>query len=217
MKNLTDTAQNRLDKYLRQVRAYLRGSKSVDADEVEQNITDHIENELAGVAEPISPDALNEVLAKLGSPSQWVPEEELSWWRKVILRLRVEPEDMHKTVPSVQDAWLGWEKMRIYYNAVLLVEGLVGLSYLRHLGEKAGHHCPNVFGSHVWVVIIIFAVLANVFYCLGPLAEISLVSLRIRWTLRARYLLFTAGLLFSILIILGLAIRGYAHISGYLR
>ena len=77
MKNLTDAAQNRLGKYLRQVRNYLRATKSVDVDEVEQNITGHIENELAGVAEPVSPDALNTVLVKLGSPSHWVPEEEL--------------------------------------------------------------------------------------------------------------------------------------------
>lgn len=217
MIELSDNAEKALDGYLRQVRAYLRGTKSVDVDEVEQNITEHIQNEFEGATKPISFEKLDAVLKKLGSPRQWVSEKELAWRRKIIQRLRADPEDMHKTVPAFKDIWLGWEKLRIYYNAPLLVEGLVGLSYLRHLGEKAGHRCPNIFGSHVWVVIITFAVLANVFYCLGPLAEISLVALRIRWTRRARHLLFTVGLLFSTLIILGLAIRGYAHISGYLR
>lgn len=90
---LSESAKKSLDDYLRQARAYLRGSKSVDANEVEQNIVEHIENELEGAAEPVSCDALDAVLKKLGSPQQWVPEEELSWWRKIILRLRSGSED----------------------------------------------------------------------------------------------------------------------------
>lgn len=93
MITLSESAKKSLDDYLRQARAYLRGSKSVDAEEVEQNITEHIENELEGATEPVSCDALNAVLKKLGSPQQWVPEEELAWWRKIILRLRTGPED----------------------------------------------------------------------------------------------------------------------------
>ena len=52
MITLSESAERCLHDYLRQARAYLRGSKSVDAEEVEQNITEHIENELAGAAEP---------------------------------------------------------------------------------------------------------------------------------------------------------------------
>jgi hypothetical protein len=93
MITLSESAKKSLEDYLRQARAYLRGSKSVDSDEVEQNITEHIENELEGAAEPVSHDVLEAVLKKLGKPQQWVPEEELSWWRKIILRLRSGPED----------------------------------------------------------------------------------------------------------------------------
>jgi hypothetical protein len=93
MVNLTDNAKKSLDHYLGQVRTCLRGCKSVDPDEVEQNIMDHIESELSGAAEPVAVGALDPVLAKLGSPQQWIPEEELSWWRKAILRLRSGPED----------------------------------------------------------------------------------------------------------------------------
>jgi len=93
MITLSKSAKKSLEDYLRQARAYLRGSKSVDAEEVEQNITEHIENELKGAAEPVSCDALDAVLKKLGSPQQWVPEEELPWWRKIILRLRSGSED----------------------------------------------------------------------------------------------------------------------------
>jgi len=93
MIELTDNAQKSLDRYLHQARAYLKGAKSVDATEVEQNITEHIENELTGAAEPVSADELETVLQKLGSPQQWVPEEELPWWRKMMLRVQTGPED----------------------------------------------------------------------------------------------------------------------------
>jgi hypothetical protein len=93
MITLSESAKKSLEDYLRQARSYLRGSKSVDADEVEQNITEHIENELEGAAEPVSHDALDAVLKKLGRPQQWVPEEELPWWWRIIFRLRSGPED----------------------------------------------------------------------------------------------------------------------------
>lgn len=93
MITLSKSAEKSLHDYLRQARTYLRGSKSVDADEVEQNITEHIENELEGTAEPVSRDVLDAVLKKLGSPQQWVPIEELPWWWRIIYRLRSGPED----------------------------------------------------------------------------------------------------------------------------
>jgi len=93
MIKLTGNAQKSLDHYLHQARAYLKGAKSVDAAEVEQNITEHIENELINAAEPVSADELETVLQKLGSPQQWVPEEELPWWRKMMIRVQTGPED----------------------------------------------------------------------------------------------------------------------------
>jgi hypothetical protein len=93
MKSLTDTAQNRLYKYLSQARASLHTCKGVDADEVESDIRAHIETELEGMDEPVSLNILEAVLDRLGSPTQWVPVEEISWWRKTIFRLRSGPED----------------------------------------------------------------------------------------------------------------------------
>jgi hypothetical protein len=93
MITLSENVERSLHDYLRQARAYLRGSKSVDTDEVEQNITEHIENELEVAAEPVSCDVLDAVLKKLGKPQQWVPMEELPWWWRIIFRLRSGPED----------------------------------------------------------------------------------------------------------------------------
>ena len=42
MVELSENARKGLDDYLRQVRTYLRWSKSLDRDEVEQNIAEHI-------------------------------------------------------------------------------------------------------------------------------------------------------------------------------
>jgi hypothetical protein len=93
MVELSHGAKRSLDEYLRQVKLYLQGAKTVDADEVEQNITEHIETELEGEAEPVSSGKLAAVLKRLGSPRQWVPEEELPWWRRIIFRLRTGPDD----------------------------------------------------------------------------------------------------------------------------
>jgi len=93
MVELSENARRGLDDYLRQVRTYLRWSKSLDRDEVEQNITEHIERELEGAPEPVSSSALDGVLTRLGSPRQWVPPEALNWWGKLILKLRTDSED----------------------------------------------------------------------------------------------------------------------------
>jgi len=92
MINLPDNARKHLDNYLQQVRTCLKDCPTVDADEVEQNIKEHIESELQDSSEPVSFAALDDILKRLGSPQQWLPEE-ISWWRKIILRLRTGPED----------------------------------------------------------------------------------------------------------------------------
>ena len=101
-----------MDDYLRQVRWYLRWSKTMDASEVEQNITEHIESELGESGGPVSCDALNAVLGRLGSPQQWVPEEELPWWRKVMMKLSTGPEDWRLAYISlgllVAAGWLAY-------------------------------------------------------------------------------------------------------------
>jgi hypothetical protein len=113
MITLSESAKKSLDDYLWQARAYLRGSRSLDANEIEQNITEHIENELEGADEPVSYDVLDTVLKKLGSPQQWVPIEELPWWWRIIFRLRSGPED--------------WRLA--YISFALLVAGLLTFSY----------------------------------------------------------------------------------------
>ncbi len=93
MSTLTREAQQRLDRYLADVRSSLRGCRSVDPKDVEADVTEHINGELEGLTEPVSLADLEAVLERLGSPEQWLPAEELPWWRRVLRQLRTGPAD----------------------------------------------------------------------------------------------------------------------------
>jgi hypothetical protein len=82
----------KLATYIR-VKSALQAHPSVDADEVERDIRGHIEAELAESPTPITDARLRSVLDRLGSPSQWVPADELPLWHKLIGRLKFGPED----------------------------------------------------------------------------------------------------------------------------
>ena len=55
---LSDDARNHLERYLRQVKAALRGHSSLDAAEVERDVRSHIDAELAGQPEPVDAGSL---------------------------------------------------------------------------------------------------------------------------------------------------------------
>jgi HAAS len=111
MVELSENARKGLDDYLRQVRSYLRWSKSLDRDEVEQNIAEHIERELEDAPEPVSASVLESVLARLGSPRQWVPPEALNWWGKLILKLHTNSEDWRLAYISFSFLLIGFVLM----------------------------------------------------------------------------------------------------------
>ncbi len=89
----TAGARKIVDDYLQAIRDRLWGAKTVDADEVLDGIGEHLEKELAARSQPVSPADVNDVLTRLGPPEQIVPDEGMSWWQKMALRLRQGPED----------------------------------------------------------------------------------------------------------------------------
>jgi hypothetical protein len=93
MKELTASARQCLDNYLEKVRTRLSGAKSLDAAEIERDIIEHIERELEQASEPVEFGQVEEVLDRLGAPEQWVPDDELSWSRKIIVRMQSGPDD----------------------------------------------------------------------------------------------------------------------------
>jgi hypothetical protein len=85
---LTPEAQREMDRYLRRVNLALRGHSSVDAEDVARDVRGHIASELAGSSTPVDELRVREVLERLGSPSQWVPLDDLTLWRKLLVGVR---------------------------------------------------------------------------------------------------------------------------------
>jgi hypothetical protein len=172
MINLTDSAKKHLDNYLQQVRTCLKDCSTVDADEVEQNIKEHIESELQDSSEPVSFDALDDILKKLGSPQQWLPEE-ISWWRKIILRLRTGPEDWRLAYISFSLLILG---CLILPASIVLIPASFIISRAA-LSEAAD---PNELKAQKWliypslIIVYVSVLLGLLLWPLGllfPLAE----------------------------------------------
>lgn len=93
MIELTPEARMRFEDYLRRMRSVLRGSRSVEPAEVEQNVVEHVELALAGEAMPVGAATLSDVLQRLGPPERWLPEEERPVWSRIATRFQVGPED----------------------------------------------------------------------------------------------------------------------------
>ena len=190
MITLSENAKKSLEDYLRQARAYLRGSKSVDADEVEQNITEHIENELEGAAEPVSCDVLDAVLKKLGKPQQWVPMEELSWWWRIIFRLRSGPEDWRLAYISFGLLILGF---LILPSFIILIPA----SFIVSRAALSVADDNKIPGAQKWliypplIIVYVFVLCVLLTWPLGiliPLAE------EFEHSIRARYVRFADDL-----------------------
>jgi hypothetical protein len=119
MCELTVAARRCLDEYLAQVRSWLRHCPSVDVAEVERDVVEHIQQALSDSPVAVDSVELQKVLRGLGSPSQWVAQEELTWLQRVLLKLRSGPEDL-----------------RLGYLAFVLLAGTLLLSAC--LGQAIG-------------------------------------------------------------------------------
>ena len=118
---LSEKARKSLSDYLDQVKLSLKGVKDIDSDEIVQNVNEHIENELGDMTEPVNSEKLNAVLEKLGSPLQWVPEDEIPWWRKFVMRIYSGPEDWRLAYLSFGLLLVGFLFSSLFSIFVILV------------------------------------------------------------------------------------------------
>jgi hypothetical protein len=88
---LSAAARDLLERYVRELRFLLQACPAVDPVEVEAEVRSHIDQELADAPAPVSSERLDQILARLGSPTQFVPIDELPWWRRTLIRLRMGP------------------------------------------------------------------------------------------------------------------------------
>ncbi|HEX7709259.1 MAG TPA: hypothetical protein VF701_22585 [Thermoanaerobaculia bacterium] len=76
MIEMTPAAREQFENYLQRLRNELRGSRSVVADEVEQNVREHIDIALAHAQGPVGATEVIGVLDRLGPPERWLADED---------------------------------------------------------------------------------------------------------------------------------------------
>jgi hypothetical protein len=76
MMDMTPAARQRLDDYLQRLRSELRATRAEVAEEMEQSVREHIEIALDDAPTPVSGTNMIAILDRLGSPEQWLGEEE---------------------------------------------------------------------------------------------------------------------------------------------
>ena len=165
MIDLTPEASTRLEQYLGRMRSALRGSRSVEATEVEQNVREHVDVALAGASGPVSTERLDAVLAQLGPPEQWLPEDEQPWWRRVATRVSAGPEDWRLAYLTFGSFALGLLLLPIGVGLVFFICAFLlaraECEILASRGESLGARRWLVLPA-IWVILLGVAIIALV-------------------------------------------------------
>ncbi len=147
MKELSENAKQRLDKYINEVKFSLKGCKSVDPDDIIADIYEHIDGELAEIDEPVCIDGIEAVLKKLGSPSQWVADEDISWWRTVVIRLQNGPEDWRLAYMSFAALVVS-----ILFGGSMVTVALIPVSFILSRAALSNINNINDLGAQRWLI-----------------------------------------------------------------
>lgn len=156
MIHFTPDAQRRYDNYLQRMRSTLRGSSSVEPEEIEQNVLEHVELALADAPAPVGIERLGEVLTQLGPPERWLPEEERPWWRRVMDRVMNGPEDWRLAYASFGLTFLMIIAFPIGGILLLLPAFLLSRAFVELVTERG-----EALGARRWLVLppIVFALM----------------------------------------------------------
>jgi hypothetical protein len=175
MIDLTPSARQRFDDYVRRLRHSLRRVSPAEADDVEQSVREHIEVALAGVPAPVGGEQLAEVLDRLGAPDGWVPADDRSLLDRVVHQVR-------ERLRSGPEEWrLAYLTFGLFLAALILLPIGIGfflmiasfmasrayLDYMETKGEPAS--------GRQWLVyppIAFFLVVAVAFFVVGPAGPI---------------------------------------------
>jgi hypothetical protein len=104
---------------------------------------------------------------------------------------------------GIRDRMASWERLRLVYNLVMLGVGVAVAMRIHAIVQSLPMACHSTIKMNydpggIVRASILFAVMANILYFLGPIAETYIVSFT-SWDFRRvhRYLVFAVGLLFS--------------------
>ena len=164
---LTDDAQHRLDTYLAAMRSSLRGT-SIDANDIEHDIREHIESALAEL-EVVDTADLDPVLARLGAPEAWISDCELPAWRRMLRRLQHGPEEWRLPYLAFAATLLGIMLLPVGIGLVLILGAFI---LARAAAEEIG---AEHLGSRRWLVYSPIALVGGFFAILaivGPVPGI---------------------------------------------
>lgn len=161
MIELTDTARERFDSYLMRLRSALRGARSVEPDDVEQSVREHIEFALAGTPAPVGAEHLGVVLDRLGPPERWIPEEERPIWKQMFDRLRSGPEDWRLAYLAFGMFALTFLLMPIGGILLLIPAFLLSRAYVAFVTDKG-----EPVGARKWLVYP--AIVMLMLFVVGP-------------------------------------------------
>ena len=102
------------------------------------------------------------------------------------------PAPAQRGTPAIM-RW--WEGRRLHYNLIVGTAGVftLGIGELTRLLPPHAHHEGPPIG-----IIILYGVMANVCYCLGPISEVLLEKLFQRKVLPVGPTLYRMGLTFSL-------------------
>ena len=156
---LTDDAQHRLDAYLAAMRSSLRGT-SIDSNDIEHDIREHIESALAEV-EVADVDDLDPVLQRLGAPDSWIGDCELPAWRRLLRRLQHGPEEWRLPYLAFAATLLGLMLLPVGIGLVLILGAFI---LARAAVEEIG---VENLGSRRWLVYSPIGLVAGFFAILA--------------------------------------------------
>lgn len=119
---------------------------------------------------------------------------------------QMEEKEKRKNSPQLREMLVSWEKLRLLYNGVLLVLGVLLLFAFFSPAFLSAYWLDVMFGS------LMVAVMANIAFFLGPLVEAYTTAfLGLQWRSGARVVVLLAGLIFSALVFMVL-IGGYGFV-----
>jgi hypothetical protein len=148
----------------------LRGSRTVQADDVEQSVREHVEIALAGVPAPVGAESLASVLERLGSPERWLPDDERPAWRRMMDRISNGPEDWRLAYLSFGLFLLSMLFFPVGGFLLLLPAYLLSRAYVEFVVGRG----ENI-GARRWLVypaIVVPLLFALLIFLIGPVAPL---------------------------------------------
>jgi hypothetical protein len=167
MQAFSPEAQQLFDRYLTSVRWSVRGIAG--AEEIEHNVREHVASALEAADEPVSSHMLRDVLAKLGDPWQWIPADELPWWRRVMMRLSLGPDDWRLAYVCFASTVLGALLLPVGIGVIFLIAAYLLSRATYDLATENG----SELGARRWLIyppLVAAGVIALGFFLIGPAA-----------------------------------------------